>query len=305
MPWTGLLTGVPLLGFYFWCNNQFMVQRVLGAKNIDHGRWGVLFAGLLKLPVIFLMVLPGIMARVLYPVAENPNLSNNPDLVFPTLMFDLLPIGVLGFVAAALIAAIMSSIDSTLNSASTLLTMDFLKPLRPKTTDQQLAWAGRIFTGVFMILAVLWAPNIEKFPSLWQYLQTVLGYIAPPIVALFLMGLFWKRANSHGAFAALLVGFGIGALDIALRIAGVDIWLTQMHFLHLAALRLIVAMVTLYIVSLLTAPPVEEETAAYIWTRKIFDAETADLSIQPWYYNYRRQSMALLALTALVVALFW
>ena len=156
-----------------------------------------------------------------------------------------------------------------------------------------------------MIVAVLWAPYIEKFPSLWQYLQTVLGYIAPPIVALFLMGLFWKRANSHGAFAALIVGFGFGALDIGLRLWGVDIWLTQVHFLHLAALRLVVAMVTLYIVSLLTAPPDESKVSAYIWTREIFDAESAELTSQPWYFNYRRQSMALLALTAFMVILFW
>ncbi len=305
MPWPGLLTGVPLLGFYFWCNNQFMVQRVLGAKNVEHGRWGVLLAGLMKLPIIFIMVLPGTMARVLYPAADYPAIQNNPDLVFPTLMFDLLPVGVLGFVAAGLMAAIMSSIDSTLNSASTLLTMDFFKKLRPKTRDLQLAWAGRIFTGIFMVLAAAWAPHIEKFPSLWQYLQTVLGYIAPPIVACFILGLFWKRANGVGAFVALLVGFGIGILDVALRIAGVSVWFIEMHFLYLATLRFGVSMATLVVVSLLTAPPPAEKTDAYIWTRRIYDQETDDLRAVPWYKNYRIQSLALLGLTAIVVAMFW
>ena len=164
LPWLGLLTGVPLLGFYFWCNNQFMVQRVLGAKNVDHGRWGALFAGLLKLPIIFIMVLPGTMARVLYPAADNPALAANPDLVFPTLMFDLLPVGIVGIVAAGLIAAIMSSIDSTLNSASTLVTMDFFKKLKPETSSERLTWVGRIFTGLFMVIAAVWAPYIESFP---------------------------------------------------------------------------------------------------------------------------------------------
>ncbi|MFQ5640838.1 MAG: sodium:solute symporter [bacterium] len=305
LPWLGLLTGVPLLGFYFWCNNQFMVQRVLGAKDVNHGRWGALFAGLLKLPIIFIMVLPGTMARVLYPAAENPAIQNNPDLVFPTLMFDLLPVGVLGIVAAGLIAAIMSSIDSTLNSASTLVTMDFFKKLRPRTTSSQLTWAGRIFTGIFMILAAAWAPNIEKFPSLWQYLQTVLGYIAPPIVACFLMGLFWKRANAHGAFAALIVGFAVGILDVGLRVAGVSVWFVEIHFLYLATLRLIICLATLYIVSLLTAPPAEEKVKAYIWTKEVFRSETQELSHVPWFKNYRVQSLILLALTAIFVSVFW
>lgn len=219
-------------------------------------------------------------------------------------MFDLLPVGVLGFVAAGLIAAIMSSIDSTLNSASTLLTMDFFKKLRPRTTSRQLTWAGRIFTGAFMILAALWAPNIEKFPSLWQYLQTVLGYIAPPIVACFLMGLFCKRANGHGAFAALIVGFAVAIIDVAMRVAGVPVWFTEPHFLYLATGRLILCMTTLYLVSLMTAPPAEEKVTAYIWTRDVYRAETKDLQHIPWYKNYRIQSMILLVLTALSVAAF-
>lgn len=305
LPWPGLLTGVPLLGFYFWCNNQFMVQRVLGAKDVNHGRWGALFAGLLKLPIIFLMVLPGTMARVLYPAAQNPALQSNPDLVFPTLMFNLLPVGVVGIVAAGLIAAIMSSIDSTLNSASTLVTMDFFKKLRPHASSTQLTWAGRIFTAIFMVLAAAWAPNIEKFQSLWQYLQMVLGYVAPPIVACFLMGLFWKRANGHGAFAALLIGFGVGILDVALRVAGISVWFTEIHFLYLTTLRLVLCMATIVVVSLLTAPPPDEKTRGYIWTKSVYQAESQALQGLAWYKNYRVLSMALLALTAVFVAVFW
>ena len=136
MPWPGLLLGVPLLGFYFWCTNQFMAQRVLSAKSLEHGRGGLLLAAALKLPVLFIMVLPGTMAIQLYPGLENA------DLVYPTLMFDLLPTGLLGLCLAGFIAALMSQIDSTLNSASTLVTMDFVRPKFPGLDNRQLMNIG-------------------------------------------------------------------------------------------------------------------------------------------------------------------
>ncbi|MEJ2089453.1 MAG: sodium/solute symporter, partial [Gammaproteobacteria bacterium] len=138
LPWPGLVTGVFLLGFYFWGTNQFMVQRTLGAQDLHHGRWGALFAGLLKLPIIFIMVLPGIFGRLLYSADAYPALAENPDLIFPTLMFDLLPVGVRGLIITALVAAIMSSVDSTLNSASTLVTMDFIKKIKPSVPNHRL-----------------------------------------------------------------------------------------------------------------------------------------------------------------------
>ena len=142
LPWPGLITGVFLLGFYFWGTNQFMVQRTLGAKNLDHGRWGALFAGLLKVPVIFIMVLPGTFARVLYSPDTYEALAQRPDMVFPTLLFDLLPVGVRGLALAALVAAVMSSVDSTLNTASTLVTMDFIKKLKPDASNRVLQSPG-------------------------------------------------------------------------------------------------------------------------------------------------------------------
>ncbi|NIS38620.1 sodium/solute symporter, partial [Candidatus Saccharibacteria bacterium] len=152
LPWPGLISGVFLLGFYFWTNNQFIAQRALAAKDIKHGQWGSVFCGFLKITTpLFIMIIPGTMARVLYPNLENA------DLVYPTLLFDLLPVGILGLVIAGLIAAMMSSIDSALNSASTLVTMDFFSTLRPQTSSEGLMWVGRIVTGIFMILAAGWA----------------------------------------------------------------------------------------------------------------------------------------------------
>ena len=169
MPWAGLVLGVPLLGFYFWANNQFMVQRVLSAKDLNHGRWGAIFAGLLKLPVLFIMVIPGVLAILLFsdtdisflnyqvPVEGGLQtcaaLSECPNMTYPILIYTLLPTGILGgLVIAGLLAAMSSSISATLNSASTLITMDFTQKLRPEMTSKQLVRAGQIATIVLVIL---------------------------------------------------------------------------------------------------------------------------------------------------------
>jgi SSS family solute:Na+ symporter len=296
VPWLGLITGVFLLGFYFWCTNQFMVQRVLAAKDVNHGRWGSLFAGFLKLPVLFIMVLPGTMAIILYP-----NLPKA-DLVFPTLLFDLLPTGVLGFVVAGFLAAIMSSISCTLNSASTLVTMDFIHKLRPQVDSRQLMKIGRWVTFTFMILSAAWAPQIENFASLFKYLQKVLSYAVPPVVVLFLAGTFWKRANAQGAFATLVAGVASGLLFfLANEIFG---W-TNIHFLYIAPILFIISAVTLAIVSLITPAPDGKKVRDYIWTKDFYHAETRDLANVPWYQNYRNMSLALMIVTIVLVGLFW
>ncbi len=321
MPWPGLITGVFLLGFYFWATNQFMVQRTLAAKDLNHGRWGALFAGLLKLPIIFLMVLPGIFGRLLYPAADYPALAANPDLIFPTLMFDLLPVGVRGLIITALVAAIMSSVDSTLNSASTLVTMDFIKKIKPKVPDRTLVIAGRIVTFVFMLLAVMWAPQIVKFPNIWTYLQQMLAYLAPPIVACFFAGVFWKRANGHGALAALVVGHLAAAVIFGLALAGSIIVQTQalapeelrmaaagtpvIHFLYLAPILLTISLVAMVVVSLATEKPDEEVVRTLTWSPAMFAEETPALARIPWYKNYRYQSVGMLVLIAMFVIAWW
>ncbi|MDX1578488.1 MAG: sodium:solute symporter [Gemmatimonadota bacterium] len=321
LPWPGLLTGVFLLGFYFWGTNQFMVQRTLGAKDLNHGRWGALFAGFLKLPIIFIMVLPGVFGRLMYPAAEFPALAQNPDLIFPTLMFDLLPVGVRGLIIAALVAAIMSSVDSTLNSASTLVTMDFIKKLKPNVPNHSLVIAGRVVTFVFMTLAILWAPQIIRFPNIWTYLQQMLAYLAPPVVACFFAGVFWKRANRHGAFAALLVGHGAAAVFFVLAVTGSIIVQTQaltpaeaqaaaagtpvIHFLYLAPILLVISLAALAVVSLATEKPDPEVVRELTWSRRLLEEEAEELAALPWYKNYRYQSVGMLVLIALIVIAWW
>jgi len=328
MPWTGLLFGVPLLGFYFWANNQFMVQRVLSAKDLNHGRWGALFAGLLKLPVIFIMVIPGLIAIILfndldisslnYEIGDGvicENLSECPNMSYPVLLFQLLPNGILGLVIAGLLAAMSSSISATLNSASTLITMDFVNKINPSLTSKQLVRVGQIATIILVILAAAWAPQIEKFRSLFQYLQLILTFISPPIVAAFILGLFWKRANRHGAFSALMVGFVIGAFLMTGRVVAdryapeevpaIFAFFNGIHFLHLAPMLLVVCMMVLFIVSLATAPPDPRKVESMTWTRKFFDDETREMAGLPWYKNFRILSVILLTLTAIIVAYFW
>jgi len=295
MPWLGLVTGVPLLGFYFWCTNQFMVQRVLSAKSVQHGQLGSLFAGALKLPVLFIMVLPGTFAILLYPDLSRA------DLVYPTLMFDLLPTGLLGLVLAGFIAALMSQIDSTLNSASTLVTMDFVRKWKPDTNSHELMKMGRWITFLFMALSVAWAPQIENFASLFKYLQQVLSYSIPPVVALFLVGTFWRGANATGAFWTIIIGLAAG---IALFIMNTVTSTIDLHFLYIAPILTLLCTATLIVVSLMTSPQKEEDIAPYIWTKAVYHSETEALAAVPWYANYRILSVILLAATAWLVFAF-
>jgi len=295
VPWLGLFTGLPLLGVYFWCNNQFMVQRVLSAKNLWHGRLGSLFAGLLKLPVLFIMVLPGTAAILLYPGLERA------DLVYPTLMFDLLPTGLLGLVMAGFIAALMSQIDSTLNSASTLVTVDFVAKAKPNLSQRQLMIVGRWVTLSFMVLAALWAPQIEKVGSIWKYLQSVLSYTVPPVVAMFLIGTFWKRANAHGAFLSIVVGVLLAVVFFYINeIAGI----INIHFLYIAPILFVVCTLLIIIGSLITQPPDQKKVNELTWSIAFYKSETDELRSLPWYKNYRILSFILTIITILIVVAF-
>lgn len=294
VPWLGLITGVPLLGFYFWCANQFMVQRVLSAKSVNHGRWGVLLAAALKLPVLFIMVLPGTMAIHLYPDLARPN------LVYPTLMFDLLPTGLLGLVMAGFIAALMSQIDSTLNAASTLVTMDFVHKWKPELNSERLMKVGRWVTGIFMVLAALWAPQIENFASLFKYLQMVLSYTVPPIAAVYLLGAFWKGANAEGAFWSIICGTAAGAVLFVVN--GVLGW-TDLHFLYVGPILFVVSVGALILFSRDDQPP-HAEQMALVWTPAYYAEETRELKAMPIWQNYRIWSVALLIVTGILVVWF-
>ncbi len=199
---------------------------MLGARSLTDARRGALFAGLLKLPVLFIMLIPGVLATLILPPLDHG------DQVFPALIGELLSTGVRGLVLAALVAALMSSIDSTLNSASALLTLDFIKPSRPELTPRQLAWIGRVAILLFMLISAAIAPLIGSFEGLVHYLQTVLAYLVPPVAALFLVGSLWRRPGPGAALATLIGGHSLSITLFALS----QIGLLNLHFTLIAGL---------------------------------------------------------------------
>lgn len=296
LPWPGMLTGLMVLNLYFFCMNQSIVQRTLAARDLSHGQRGALFGASLKLLLLFLLILPATAAIVLYPDISNP------DLVFPTLAFDLLPVGVRGIVLAALIAAIMSSVDSQLNAASTVITMDFVKTLRPETSEARLVTIGKFSTFGLMLFALIWAPQIQHFETLWGYIQSVGSYFTPSIVAAFVIGLFWRRANAHGAFWTLVILLPIGIAGfIVTEVAG----LISFQFLYAAGILFGLACLLLVGISLATDAPPADKVDGLVWRRAMWREESAELNEVPWYRNYRYWSVALFVLVAIIVIPFW
>jgi solute:Na+ symporter, SSS family len=266
-PWTGIFLGAPILGIWYWCTDQVIVQRVLSAKDEGHAKAGTIFAGFLKILPVFVLVLPGLIAYALYPQLFTTNASGtvtNGDIAYPTLIVNLLPSGLVGLMVAALLAALMGGMASVFNSASTLVTLDFYKRIRPTASESQLVFVGRVATGVLVVLGLLWVPFIKLLSSqLYIYLQSVQAYISPPIAACFILGILSTRLNGAGAISALLTGFVLGTLRFVLEVfdksshfqGGALRWLLDMNFLHYAILMFVICSAVLVAVSLLTPAP--------------------------------------------------
>jgi SSS family solute:Na+ symporter len=304
VPWLGMWIGIPILGFYFWGNNQVMVQRVLSAKTIDHGRKGVLFVGFLYLFTLFIFILPGLIARGtnLFGVDYLPfdmisgsslksNFGINTDQVYPRMIVKLLPVGLIGLILAAMISALTSTLSATLSSVATLFTMDFYKPFHPKADGKKLVLVGRVTSFLVLVFAVLWAPIIEQFDSLVSYYQEITSYLAPPIVGTFFLGLFWKRSNEKGAFAGLMSGLLLAAIImISKYVLDVEI---SMHFLLLAPIILLLSVAVNVIVSIFSHLPDEQKVKQNTWTLEIWKQETEELKNVVWYKNFRVLSLLL------------
>lgn len=272
-PWTGLAFGAPIIGVWYWCTDQFIVQRTLSARGIDQARRGTIFAGFLKQLPLFIFVLPGVVA---YALAEQGQIQlASADEALPTLVGALLPVGLRGLVVAGLLAALMSSLSSVFNSCSTLITWDVYREVKPEASERQLVWVGRLATGVLVVLGLAWIPFMQYISgTLYEYLQSVQSYIAPPIAAVFLIGIFWKRVNAQGAIAALLVGFALGMARLVLELSkgalaegGLLFYFADVMFLHVAAILFLICVAVLVGVSLLTAPPPEEKTRGLTYGR--------------------------------------
>ena len=264
-PWTGIIFGAPILGVWYWCTDQFIVQRVLSASNVDQARRGTIFAGYLKLLPLFIFVIPGVIA---YSLAQQHILQlTQPDQALPTLIGVLLPAGLKGLVVASLLAALMSSLSSVFNSCSTLVTWDIYKKLQPQASERRLVLVGQISTVVLVGFGLAWIPMM-KFVSgqLYHYLQSVQAYISPPIAAVFLIGIAWKRVNAQGAIASLVAGFVLGMGRLAAELVkdslnGWLYWYADINFLHFALFLFVICSVVLVVVSLISPEPDEPRLA--------------------------------------------
>ena len=293
LPWLGTLVGLPILGFYVWCNTQTIGQRFLGARSLNHARWGALLAGFLKLLVLFIMVIPGLFAATIFPGMENS------DLIFTEIVSKLLPPGVIGIVLTGVIAAIMSSVDSNLNASSTMIVLDFIQPSRPELSPQQIAKYGSFTTLVLMVFAAVWTPVISNFHGLFDYVQIVLSFIVPPIVTVFLLGVFWSRGTATGAKYTLIFGHGLCLVTTCLYLVVDFSWL---HFTIIAGLLTLFCFCIYIVVSLYSAPPEMIFVKGLTWKYRLPEEVDKDL---PWYVDYRFLSGILVFLTSLLIFFFW
>ncbi len=260
-PWPSLVISSSIVGIWYWCTDQYIVQRGLAARNITQGRRGTIFGGFLKLLPVFLFLIPGVVALALKNRGELQ--WDTPDQAFATLLLQKMPVGLKGLVAAGLLAALMSSLASVFNSCSTLFTIDIYKKLRSEAPEKQLISIGRIATTIVVILGIAWIPIMQNISGvLYEYLQSVQSYIAPPIAAVFLLGIFSKRINAQGAMATLLIGLVVAAIRLVLELSrgsldpnGVLYAIGDVNFLTFGAWFFLFSVIICIVVSLATPAP--------------------------------------------------
>ncbi|MBL7083443.1 MAG: sodium/solute symporter [Candidatus Aminicenantes bacterium] len=305
-PWLGMVLAPPIVGIWYWCTDQCIVQRVLAARNETQARRGTIFASYLKLFPFFIFIIPGVIA---YALAKTGQL-NLPasDQAFPAMVKALLPVGFKGLVAGGLIAALMSSLAAVFNSCSTLFTMDIYKKIRPKSSEKTLVFVGRIATGVVVVCGILWIP-LMKFISgeLYHYLQSVQAYLAPPIAAVFLLGLFWKKINSSGAVTALVGGFVIGMLRLVaeLKKEYLSGWLytfANINFLYFCVYLFLVCIAIMVVVSLFTRQPSYEKIQGLTYSTTVIEDKEA--SRASWNKKDVILSLVILIIIALILIYF-
>jgi SSS family solute:Na+ symporter len=282
-PWLGMVLCSPVIGLWYWCTDQYIVQRALGAPNEREARRGAIFAAYLKLLPVFIFIIPGMIGLALAKTGRVPELSVMVDsrgevipreaqATFPLMVKYILPVGVRGLVVAGLLAALMSSLAGVFNACSTLFTIDFYQKFQPGASQQRLVWVGRVATAVMVLIGLLWIPVIRGGKGLYDYLQGVQGYLAPPIFAVFFLGVFMKRLNGAACLAALIVGFILGAFrllvdtPVALKLPGFEngysegslFWIVNnIYFQYYSALIFLVSILVLIGVSYMTKPPSE------------------------------------------------
>ncbi len=282
-PWLGMLFCAPIIGLWYWTTDQYIVQRVLSAPNETEARRGTIAAALFKLLPVFIFIIPGIICYALAVSGKAPGLQQqlisadgniireNAQQAFPLMVANILPVGIRGIVVAGLLAALMSSLAGVFNACSTLFTIDFYSRFKKEVSQEKLVWVGRVATAVMVIVGLLWIPVIRGGRGLYDYLQGVQAYLAPPIFVVFFLGVFFKRMNAKGCLAALITGFGLGLLRLAIdtpvkMINGFNytegslFWIINNTFFQYYSLVItIVCVVVMVIVSYMTSAPSYEK----------------------------------------------
>jgi SSS family solute:Na+ symporter len=278
-PWLGMAICAPVIGLWYWCTDQYIVQRALGAPNEKVARQGSIFAAFLKLFPVYLFIIPGLICFALAKSGKVPGLAEVYDPVtgqataaaqgaFPLMVQHLLPPGLRGIVVAGLLSALMGSLAGVFNACSTLFTVDIYEKLRPKATQSEIVKMGRIATGVMVVIALLWIPVVKGAHGLYEYLQSVQGYLAPPIFVVFFFGVFWKRLNAKGCLWAMVIGFIVGLfrmlVDTPVTLSrgtyhypeGSFLWIVNnINFQYFSILITIISAVVMVVVSYMTEVP--------------------------------------------------
>ncbi|HEX4644837.1 MAG TPA: sodium:solute symporter [Verrucomicrobiae bacterium] len=280
-PWVGMAICAPVIGLWYWCTDQYIVQRALGAPNEQVARRGSIFAAVLKLFPVYLFIIPGLICFALAKSGRNPSLAAEffgpnarPDaaqVAFPLMVENILPSGVRGIVVAGLLSALMGSLAGVFNACSTLFTVDIYQKWRPQASQHEIVRMGRIATTVMVLIAMMWIPVVQGATGLYNYLQAIQGYLAPPIFVVFFFGVFWKRLNAQGCLWAMVVGFAIGLFRMLVDTPvtlhpekpypeGSFLWIVNnINFQYFSILITIVSAIVMVVVSYLTAQPEYEK----------------------------------------------
>uniref|UniRef100_A0A8D0H1L5 Sodium/myo-inositol cotransporter n=1 Tax=Sphenodon punctatus TaxID=8508 RepID=A0A8D0H1L5_SPHPU len=314
VPWPGFLLGQTPASVWYWCADQVIVQRVLAAKNIAHAKGSTLMAGFLKLLPMFIIVIPGMISRILFAddiACINPehcmkvcgSRAGCSNIAYPRLVMKLVPVGLRGLMMAVMIAALMSDLDSIFNSASTIFTLDVYKLIRKNAASRELMIVGRVFVAFMVVISIAWVPIIVEMQGgqMYLYVQEVADYLTPPIAALFLLGIFWKRCNEQGAFCGGMVGFVLGAIRLILafvyRVPECNqpdtrpSFIKNIHYMYIATALFWITGIVAIVVSLLTSPPTKEQVrTTTFWSVKSMTVKESALKEE----SYKGQEKGIL-----------
>jgi len=305
-PWMGMVFAAPVVGLWYWTTDQYIVQRALGAPNEKEGRRGTIAAAFLKILPVFIFIIPGIIAFALAKSgdvaifqqellnAQGEVITENAQASFPLLVAHILPVGVRGLVVAGLLAALMSSLAGVFNACSTLFTMDFYAKFKPDASEEHLVWMGRIATAVMVIIGLLWIPVIQGSHGLYDYLQGVQSYLAPPIFVVFFFGIFFKRLNKQGALSALFVGLFLGifrlAIDTPVMLGDITytkgsfFWIiNNIFFQYYSFFIFLVCIAVMFGVSYMTDPPNYEKISGLTYGTLTDEDKAATRSTWNWW----------------------